>query len=260
MDELRAALELATEEELQDLTEILFRRRLNPLDYLSTPDPIAVQAQDRQTWLDQIEARFRFLAADGLTVLKGKAQQISYRQTLMRVCRYLNIKFSPSWGVRELEIEIFLSLLQRMWSKLPARDRNILAQEIQASLPELRHGYPISLETIRLILEGGAVIALTPVMRNLVVQQVVRQCALQLAGRKLSMTSLISKSMAAGAAKFALGRSMLAFVGTALWVWFVADLGWRAIATNYGRIIPTIFAIAQIRLLREHEQTQWAIA
>lgn len=40
MNELRAALELATEEELQDLTEILFRRRLNPLDYLTTPIPL----------------------------------------------------------------------------------------------------------------------------------------------------------------------------------------------------------------------------
>ncbi|MCH9056785.1 hypothetical protein L5220_12900 [Synechococcus sp. PCC 6716] len=260
MDELRAALELATEEELQDLTEILFRRRLNPLDYLNTPDPIAVQAQDRQAWLDHIEARFRFLAADGLTVLTGKTQQISYRQTLMRVCRYLNIKFSPSWTVSELEIEIFLGLLQRMWAKLPTRDRNVLADQIQASLPELRHGHPISLETVRLILEGGAAIALTPVMRTLVVQQVVRQCVLQLAGRKLPMTPLVTQNVAAGAAKFALGRSMLAFVGTALWVWFVADLGWRAIATNYSRIIPTIFAIAQIRLLRGHNETAWAIA
>ncbi|XFA73796.1 hypothetical protein RYO59_002049 [Thermosynechococcaceae cyanobacterium Okahandja] len=260
MDELRAALELATEEELQDLTEILFRRRLNPLDYLHTPDPITVQAQDRQAWLDHIEARFRFLAADGLTVLKGKAQQISYRQTLMRVCRYLNIKFSPSWTVAELEVEIFLGLLQRMWAKLPDRDRRVLAEHIQASLPELRHGHPISLETVRLILEGGAVIALTPMMRSLVVQQVVRQCVVQFAGRKLPIAPLVSRSVATGAAKVALGRSMLAFVGTALWVWFVADLGWRAIATNYGRIIPTIFAIAQIRLLRGQDDSLWAMA
>jgi uncharacterized protein YaaW (UPF0174 family) len=35
-----------------------------------------------------------------------------------------------------------------------------------------------------------------------------------------------------------------------MWAWFFADLGWRAIATNYGRIIPTIFALAQIRLTR----------
>lgn len=61
MDELRSALELATEEELMQLTDILFRRRFNPLDYVQTPDPIEVQSQDREAWLDAIEERFRFL-------------------------------------------------------------------------------------------------------------------------------------------------------------------------------------------------------
>ncbi|MEL7241115.1 MAG: hypothetical protein AAGM40_02035, partial [Cyanobacteria bacterium J06573_2] len=71
MDELRAALELATEEELQDMTAILFSRKFNPLDYLQTPEPIEVQSQNRQAWLDAIEERFCFLAADGMTVLRG---------------------------------------------------------------------------------------------------------------------------------------------------------------------------------------------
>ncbi|HBE17795.1 MAG TPA: hypothetical protein DDW51_09305, partial [Cyanobacteria bacterium UBA11367] len=52
LDELRSALELATEEELQQLTEILFRRRFNPLDYLQTPNLIEIQSRDRKTWLD----------------------------------------------------------------------------------------------------------------------------------------------------------------------------------------------------------------
>ncbi|BAY50903.1 YaaW family protein [Thermosynechococcus vestitus] len=260
MNELRAALELATEEELQDLTEILFRRRLNPLDYLTTPDPIAVQAQDRQAWLDDIEERFRFLAADGLTVLKGKAQQISYRQTLMRVCRYLKIKFSPSWTVPELEMEIFLNVLQRMWKKLGDQDRRVLAAQIQESLPELHHGHPISMEMVRLVLEGGAAIAISSVVRSMVVQQVARQFAIRFAGSKLSIAPLVSRGAAMGVARLAVGRSILAFVSTALWVWFIADLGWQAISTNYARIIPTIFAIAQIRLLRGEQAAQWAMA
>ncbi|MDG2989800.1 hypothetical protein L3556_02440 [Candidatus Synechococcus calcipolaris G9] len=253
MNELRAALELATEEELQDLTEILFRRKLNPIDYLRTPDPIQVQCQDRQDWLDQIEARFRFLAADGLTVLKGQSQQISYRQTLMRVCRYLKLKFSPSWTTNELELEIFLGLLQRMWQKLPDRDRQVLVSQIEDSLPQLSQGRKISVETIRLVLEGSAAIAVSSLIRPLLVQQVARQFAIKLAGYKLSITPLVGKGMAMGATKYALGRSVLAFASTALWIWFAADLGWRAIATNYGRIIPTIFTIAQIRLLRGDE-------
>jgi hypothetical protein len=71
MDELRTALELATEDELQDLTEILFRRKFNPLDYLQGLDPLHVQNRDRIQWLNTLEDRFRFLAADGFT---GRSQ------------------------------------------------------------------------------------------------------------------------------------------------------------------------------------------
>ncbi len=85
MDELRSALELATEDELQQLTQILFSRKFNPLDYLKTPEPIAVQGQDLSLWLDSLEERFRYLAADGFTVLRGKTQTFSYRETLIRV-------------------------------------------------------------------------------------------------------------------------------------------------------------------------------
>ncbi|MGB5769534.1 MAG: hypothetical protein WBM32_06640, partial [Crocosphaera sp.] len=56
--------------------------------------------------------------------------------------------------------------------------------------------------------------------------------------------------MALTAARYGAVRGVLAFVGPVLWGWFLADLGWRAIATNYGRIIPVIFALAQIRLTR----------
>ena len=54
MDELRTALELATEDELQQLTELLFSRRFNPLDYVNTPQPIDVHSRDRHAWLDSL--------------------------------------------------------------------------------------------------------------------------------------------------------------------------------------------------------------
>jgi len=84
VDEFRSALEVATEEELQQLTNILFCRRLNPIDYLQTPAPIDVQSQDLPSWLDTIEQRFRFLAADGMTVLKRRTHQVSYREILVK--------------------------------------------------------------------------------------------------------------------------------------------------------------------------------
>ena len=57
----------------------------------TTPEPIAVQSQERETWIDAIETRFQFLAADGMTVLRRKTGEVSYRQVLLQVCRYLKI-------------------------------------------------------------------------------------------------------------------------------------------------------------------------
>ncbi|HEY9877170.1 MAG TPA: hypothetical protein V6D29_01880, partial [Leptolyngbyaceae cyanobacterium] len=61
---------------------------------------------------------------------------------------------------------------------------------------------------------------------------------------------MASRGMAVNAARYGATRSLLAWVGPMLWMWFVADLGWRAIATNYSRIIPVVFTLAQIRLTR----------
>ena len=119
MDELRGALELATEEELQQLTELLFSRRFNPLDYFNTPQPIDVQSRDHEAWLDALEQRFRYLAADGLTVLRGRTHQVSYRQALIQVCRYLKISYSKNLSTTDLEAEIFLFLLGRAWERYP---------------------------------------------------------------------------------------------------------------------------------------------
>lgn len=94
MNELRTALELANDEELQGLTQILFQPRFNPLDYLSAPDPIDLQSRSRDIWIDSLEERFRFLAADGFTVLRGRSERVTYRQALIQVCRYLKIVYS----------------------------------------------------------------------------------------------------------------------------------------------------------------------
>jgi hypothetical protein len=125
LDELRAALELATQEELQQLTEILFRRKFNPLDYVQAADPIDIQSQDHETWLDAIELRFRFLAADGMTVLKGRTAEYSYRDALIQVCRYLKIPYSKRLSTTDIEAEIFLNLMGRAWKRLPAKKRNL---------------------------------------------------------------------------------------------------------------------------------------
>lgn len=273
MDELRAALELATEEELQDLTAILFCRKFNPLDYVRTPDPIEVQSQDRTAWLDMLEQRFRFLAADGMTVLRGRTQEVTYRQALIQVCRYLKIPYSKNLSTTDIEAEIFLHLLKRAWKHLPASDQNTLTQRIQRSLSESKLAEPLPLSAQRdplgWLLKGGSALAVSSILQPMLLQQIARQFALHFATYQMAKATLIQggtmaasklpsvlmlksaqRGMAMNAARYTAARSIFGLIGPMMWTWFFADLGWRAISTNYGRIIPTIFALAQIRLTR----------
>ena len=272
MDELRAALELATEEELQQLTEILFRRKFNPLDYVHTPEPLDVQSQDRPTWLDAIEQRFRFLAADGMTVLRGRTEQVTYREALIQVCRYLKIPYSIKLATTDLEAEVFLNLLGRAWKQLPATDQQTLTLRLQRSLAHSKsHPLPLSVQRdpLALLVKGGSALAVSSILKPILLQQIAKQFALQFAAYQVTKETLIQsgavaatqfqnyvalqtarRGMAMSAARYGAVRGVFACLGPALWTWFFADLGWRAIATNYGRIIPTIFALAQIRLTR----------
>ncbi len=273
MDELRAALELATEDELQDLTAILFSRKFNPLDYVHTPEPIEVQSQSRKAWLDSLEERFRFLAADGMTVLRGRTSQVTYRQALIQVCKYLKIQYSASLTTVDLEAEVFLHLLGQVWKKLPEQDKQKLNVRIQRQLAnsELKEPLPLSLQRdpLGLLVKGGSAVAVTTIIQPLLLKQLARQFAMHFATYQVAKEAVVQGSaavttqfqnyvalqvardgMAVSAARYGIVRSVFTFVGPVMWAWFFADLGWRAIATNYGRIIPTIFALAQIRLTR----------
>lgn len=273
MDELRTALELATEDELRDLTEILFRRKFNPLDYVNTPDPLDVQSLNRQEWLAAIEARFQFLAADGMTVLSRRTDRLTYRQVLIQVCRYLKLPYQTAMSTADLEAEIFLNLLSRAWKQLPAAEQGALQVRLKKSLthsqilPELPSA--LRQDPLGLLVKGGGAIAVGSVIRPLLLQQIARQFALHFATyqaaqqaatlggaaatahlQKTVAMQLAKRGMAVSATRYAATRSVLAVLGPALWALFFADLGWRAIAPNYGRIIPAIYALAQIRLTR----------
>lgn len=273
MDELRSALELATEEELQGLTEILFRRQFNPLDYVQTPDPIDVQSLDREEWMDAIEERFRFLAADGLTVLRGRTSEVSYRQALIQVCRYLKIPYSKRLSTTDIEAEIFLNLMGRAWKQMPNKEKRSLTARVQRSLQEsqLAHPLPVHLQhdPMALLAKGGSAIAVSSILKPILLQQMARQFAIHFATYQVAKDAVVAggaavanqfqnylalqtakRGMAVSAARYGAARSVLALLGPAMWGWFFADLGWRAIATNYGRIIPIIFTLAQIRLTR----------
>ena len=273
MDELRTALELATEEELQQLTEILFRRRFNPLDYVQTPDPIEIQSRDHEAWLDALEDRFRFLAADGMTVLRGRTQEFTYRQALIQVCHYLKIPYSKKLATTDIEAEIFLNLMGRAWKRLPAAEKKSITVRVQRSLAQSNLSEPLPVhiqhDPMGLLIKGGSALAVSSLLRPIVLQQMARQFAIHFARYQVARETIVQggaaaaaqfqnylalqtakQGMALNAARYGATRSVFAFLGPVLWGYFFADLGWRAIATNYGRIIPTIFALAQIRLTR----------
>lgn len=273
VDELRSALELATDEELQALTDLLFRPKFNPLDYLHGLDPVVVQTGTRQQWLDRVEQRFRFLAADGFTVLNRRTTQITYRQTLLQICRHLKLQFSQSWTTDDLEAEVFLHLLDLAWNRLPQRDRDRIYQQLRQSLvesPQFQQ-LPLPLQTnpLSILVKGSTALAVSSVLRPWLLQHIARQMALNAARYQVARQtlargggavvaqvqnrlalSMASRGMAVNAARYGATRTVLAFLGPALWTWFLADLGWRAIATNYGRVIPAVFTLAQIRLTR----------
>lgn len=273
MDELRLALELATEDELEHLTQILFCRKFNPLDYLQTPEPIEVRSQDWETWLDAIEQRFRYLAADGMTVLLGKTGSVSYRQALIQVCRYLKIPYSQRMETTEIEGEIFLHLIGKTWQKLPQKEQKTLQDKIVRSLTRssLPEPLPVHLQhnPINILLKGSSAVAVSSLLKPFIMQQVARQFTLHFARYQVAKSVVVEgtaagaayvqgqialqtakQGMVISAARYGAVRTVFAFLGPALWATFVADLGWRAIATNYGRIIPVIFTLAQIRLTR----------
>lgn len=273
MDELRDVLELATEEELQDLTAILFSRKFNPLDYVHTPEPIEIQSQGRQAWLDALEDRFRFLAADGITVLRRRTEKVTYRQALIQVCKYLKIPYTDDLETVDLEAEIFLHLLGKVWKKLPEPEKQKLTAKIQAHLiqSDIQQPLPLSLQKdpLGLIFKGGSALALTSVIQPYILQQIARQFAIHFATYQVTKQAAVAgkqvaskqfqnyvagqmarRGMTLSAARYSAVRTMFAVVGPMMWAWFFADLGWRTIATNYGRIIPTIFTLAQIRLTR----------
>ncbi len=273
MNELRSALELATPEELQQVTEILFCRRLNPLDYYYTPTPLDVQSQDLSTWLDTIENRFRFLGANGMTVLRRQTHEVRYKDILIQVCRYLKIPYKQKMKTVELETEVFLHLLQKAWLQLPKQEQKSLKNKVVKSLASspTPHPLPVSLQhdPLQIILRGSGLLAINSMVKPWLLQKIAQQFALHFATYQTAKASLIKggiatatqiqkrfalqmakKGMVANTARYTAVRGVFTFLGPVLWASFCADLGWRAISTNYTRIIPVIFTLAQIRLTR----------
>jgi len=273
MNELSGVLELATDDELHQIADILFRRKFNPLDYVVSPPVQELQSWDRDELIEAIAKRFKFLAADGFTVLRRQTSNVSYRQVLERVCQHLNIKYSKNQNIEDIESELFLNLINNSWKKLSLKERSNLDESMQAALTEsdLQKSLPPDAQRnpMSLLVKGGSAIAVSTVLRSAVLNTLAKQVAWHFASYQVGYevlktggtaiatrinayvgTYIAKRGMTVAATQYTAARAVFSVVTPALWGLFFADLGWRAIATNYGRIIPAIFIIAQIRLLR----------
>ena len=273
MDELSDVLTLATDDELYQIADILFRRKFNPIDYFATPPVQELKGWDRYQLIEAIAKRFLFLAADGLTVLRRKTSDVSYREVLERVCQHLNIKYSQNQAVEDIESELFLNLISNSWKKLSPQERSTIDESMQSALTEsdLQKSLPLDAQRnpMSLLVKGGSAIAVSTVIRSAVLTAIARQMAWHFASYQVGYevikaggtaiatrlnayisTYLAKRGMAVAATQYTAARTVFSVITPALWGLFFADLGWRAIATNYGRIIPAIFIVAQIRLLR----------
>jgi uncharacterized protein YaaW (UPF0174 family) len=273
LDELRAGLALATEEELQQITHVLFNRRFNPLDYWQTPEPIAIQSQDLDLWLDSLDQRFRYLAADGMTVLRGRTQEVSYRDILIKVCHYLKIPYANQMRTTDIEAEIFLHLVSKAWDKLPTQEQKTLQAQVGKSLATAHPPEPLPVQLqhspLKILLKGTGLVTVSTVLKSWLLKYIAREFALHFATYQAAKTVLIKgsttavaglsnqlalqaakKGMMTNAARYGAARGIFSILGPMVWGYFIADLGWKAIATNYGRVIPIVFTLAQIRLIR----------
>jgi len=267
MDELISALELATDEELDQITDILFRRKFNPLDYVTMPHVAEVKSLGREQLVAKLVERFRFLAADGFSIIKGNTQLLSYRLVLERVCQHLKIKYSLSQSTADLESELFLHLLSRSWEKLPKRQRDRLNQLVTQD--QVYASVKNSQNPLALLLKGSSAIAVSTIVQPTVLSLLARQLAwnlatyqagkeaLKIGGNAIATriqayfgTYFAKQGLVTTAARYGIARTAFSVITPTLWGIFLADLGWRAISVNYGRIIPVIFTLAQIRLLR----------
>ncbi|VEP17312.1 conserved hypothetical protein [Hyella patelloides LEGE 07179] len=271
MDELKAALELATEEELQQITQILFQPRFNPLDYWQNPQPLEIQSQNWDAWINSLDRRFRYLAADGFTVLRGNTNELPYRKILIQVCLYLKIPYSQQMSTTDIEAEIFLNLVSNAWKKLPLTEQKSLQAKISNALAEKQPPTPLPLHIqhnpVKILMTGGSLIAVNSILKKWLLKHIAQQLAIHFARYQAAKTALVKggtltllqskfalnaakKGMTTTVARYGATKTVLSLMGSVMWAWLIADLGWRAIATNYSRIVPIIFTLAQIRLTR----------
>ncbi|XP_074306726.1 uncharacterized protein LOC141641974 [Silene latifolia] len=237
--ELRTVLQLATNSELFELHSILFRPSyFSPLLKSVTNglqiDRFMIEEdfEERDQFINALESRFLYLAADARSTLRG--WRPSYRNVLLDVRKELKIPCSTRLSVEDLEVEIFIFMIQEC-----SRDWDT-ADAVRVGAAEL----------CSLLLKGGQLVSLMKISQ-LVSTKLSEKMLVEAAKHKFG-SEVIKKGLTGATSRY-LGMSSLASLfGPMLWGTFLADVVIQMLGTDYIRILQAIYAFAQIRILRRH--------
>ncbi|XP_047176784.1 uncharacterized protein LOC124843982 [Vigna umbellata] len=284
--ELRSVLELATDTELSEIENILFGPSyfsplLKSIPFSNTAQlqrsMIGVDLSMRLQFIEALESRFFFLAADARSTLRG--WRPSYRNVLLHIRTKFDIPCSTRLSTHDLELEIFLHLLHSNSTEEPGNypaffDESAASEgqgTLQHGLSSWKLHSKVGAQDIRsILLKGGGVFTLSKIYQLLarklsgkvLVEAANYQVKKELVkkGGQLAVINLESRAalLAAkqgflGAASRYLGfRSMLTLLGPVIWGTFLADVVIQMLGTDYARILRTIYALAQIRAIRTY--------
>ncbi|CAH8334735.1 unnamed protein product [Eruca vesicaria subsp. sativa] len=288
--ELRLVFELATDSELYELESILFGPSyFSPL-LKSIPNKgggggerlmIGEDIEVRDGFIQSLESRFLFLAADARYTLRG--WRPSYRNVLLAVRNKLSIPCSSHLPTEDLEAEIFLYLVDNFSSEasgvFPGLWDSSQASEVQGSLEVGLSKWKVELlaalevgasEVQSMILKGGGMITFAKIYQllakklsgkvileaaNYQIRREMLKKGGQLAAINLESRAalLAAKHGFVGAASRYLGlKTVMQLVGPMMWGTLLADLVIQMLETDYARILRAIYAFAQIRITRTY--------
>ncbi|KAG0450844.1 hypothetical protein HPP92_026739 [Vanilla planifolia] len=287
-DELRLVLELATTEELFELENILYGPSyFSPLlkSIASKPDVDyyleEAGGHHRDDFIAHLEERFFFLAADARSTLRGLRP--SYRNVLLGVRRKLKVPCSSELSTEDLEVEIFLHLLQE-YSSQESDPLTVLWDDTKISnnrgslgvglsqwkvqiLAALRTGAKELQETF---VKGGGILTMSKILQLLrrrfsgkmmieaancqIKHEIMKRGGQSAAINLQSRAALFAarKGLAGAASRYLGLRSLMSLLGPLLWGTFLAEVVIQSLGTDYARILRAIYAFAQIRLTRTY--------
>lgn len=251
---------------------------------IQTPSVPSVQYSGREALIRKIEHRFRFLAADAGSTLRGTWP--SYRQTLLAIHSHLNVPCPSDLATHDLEAEIFLFLLNEhadvvdaaapttataaehatqgdgMGSSSNSSSSSTSSPNIlQRALAPLKLG---AKEVFPTLTRLGATLVVTNMQMNVAKQlgsvlirrtvqyETAAQVAAATAGSLANKAAMrmAQRGLTQAAARYGAARSLLSVMGPLLWAVTAVDVAKMSIGCDYARLVKAIFALAQIRLLR----------